>query len=58
MEYKAKNQYFIQDGNKAYIKKNIVFNKTTISPLTKNKKKKTPNNIIIEMISELLPTPI
>ena len=58
MGYKAKNQYFIWDGNKAYIKKNIIFNKITISPLTKNKERKTFNGVIIKIISEPSPAPV
>ena len=57
MGYKAKNQYFIWDGNKIYIKKDIIFNKITISLLTKNKKRKTPNNIIIKIILKPSPAP-
>ena len=53
--YKAKNQYFIWDGNKTYIKRDIIFNKIIISPLTKNKKRKTPNGVIIKIISKLSP---
>ena len=58
MGYKVKNQYFIWDGNKAYIKKDIIFNKIIIGLLTKNKERKISNNIIIKMISELLPAPV
>ena len=34
------------------MRRDIVFNKTTIGPLIKNKERKTPNGVIIEMISE------
>ena len=57
MKYKVKNQYFIWDGNKVYIKRDIIFNKTTIGPFIKNKKRKTPNSVIIKIISKLSPTP-
>ena len=57
MGYEAKNQYFIQDGNKTYIKKDIIFNKITINLLIKNKERKTPNNIIIKIILKPSPTP-
>ena len=57
MGYKIKSQYFIWDNNKAYIKKDIIFNKITINPFIKNKERKTPNNIIIKIILKLSPAP-
>ena len=39
------------------MRRDIIFNKTTISLFTKNKEMKTPNSIIIKMILKPSPAP-